>query len=185
MIRRRFGSHAAKGIEYHVHETISHSKGTQMIKQLYKTQAKTSSKFRNESIVKNGLHIYQSMERNHRQTHFVINTFIKLLIHFECHSQYVVVWQDIQSLFNTDDHHLISYPSLLKCCVASRSNINHDECMQILRWMQQTKYELKAFETRDFSRSVSTFISQCQNMISYKALPHACAHTMTYSSKLH
>ena len=60
----------------------------------------------------------------------------------------------------TESQH-IAFTSLLKCCAATPSSIDTDRGLQIMDWMDTTKYTVKPFETRDYSRSVSRLITAC------------------------
>ena len=149
-------------IEANHSEIITNSQATRMMKHLYKSQCKSPSTFLNESIATDALQIYQQIREP--PNHYSINTFLKLLLHFDCPHHHEIVSPDITnflSAHNPSGTRLIAFTSLLKCCVGAPSSVNTNHGLQIMEWMDTTKYAVKPFETRDYSRSVSRLITAC------------------------
>ena len=145
---------------------MNNSKATKLLKQMYKMHPKMH--WNQANIIRNGVKVYQ--ENREKKNHFVINTFLKFLIHFESKgSEWNIVWSDIEEFIASHNHHkhaLISYPSLLKIIVSSPS-LNRTQIIcnsiQILDWIQSANYRLKPFETINFSRSISCVIGKCDH----------------------
>ena len=141
---------------------ISHtnSEATKLLKALY--SANSHSKHAgHDKLMRQALAIYNSV--NEDKNHYVINTFLRACLQFKHPEHAMSLWHDVK------DFHRVSHSLVLKCCVAAPrfDQAKLDQCLQILRHMQQVKYIDKSRKTDqvDYSVAISSLITLCSDDI--------------------
>eukprot|EP01084_Bolivina_argentea_P190456 327284_1 len=109
------------------HKVIQNN-AVQLIKRLYANDDEINHKQCIE-IINQAHKVYEKVNDNDKDQ-YIINTMLKLYLHFECPKYIEYIWNDIISLSRKNNvHSNVSYPLLLKCCITA-DNININQCIE-------------------------------------------------------